>query len=110
MLSNYALCANLCAAAMAAAAVAAASAGTCSGRLHVPVGQFRSNLLAMVAAAKAAGVQQVLLVTPPPVDEAAWAKEVSASGRVPDVDVTGAGGDGAALLAALHKFTEGPKR
>jgi histidinol dehydrogenase len=32
--------------------------------------------VAMVTAARQAGVQQVLLVTPPPVDEAAWAKEV----------------------------------
>ncbi|KAF8057625.1 IAH1 [Scenedesmus sp. PABB004] len=44
------------------------------GALSVPLDEFRKNLAAMVAAARAAGVPHVLLVTPPPVDEAAWAK------------------------------------
>jgi hypothetical protein len=51
----------------------------------VPVDEYQKNLAAMVAAAKAAGVQQVLLITPPPVDEAAWASEVRVLTEVPTV-------------------------
>jgi hypothetical protein len=49
----------------------------CSGILSVPVEEYKSNLAAMVAAARKAGVPHILLLTPPPVDEAAWAKAVS---------------------------------
>jgi hypothetical protein len=49
---------------------------SCSGRLHVPLDEYKKNLAAMVTAARQAGVQHVLLVTPPPVDEAMWANEV----------------------------------
>jgi histidinol dehydrogenase len=49
----------------------------CSGILSVPVAEYKSNLVAMVAAARKAGVPHILLLTPPPVDEAAWAKAVS---------------------------------
>jgi hypothetical protein len=49
----------------------------CSGFLSVPVDEYKSNLAAMVAAARKAGVPHILLLTPPPVDEAAWAKTVS---------------------------------
>jgi hypothetical protein len=49
---------------------------SCSGRLHVPLDEYKKNLAAMVTAARQAGVQHVLLITPPPVDEAMWANEV----------------------------------
>ncbi|KAF6259633.1 SGNH hydrolase-type esterase domain-containing protein [Scenedesmus sp. NREL 46B-D3] len=44
------------------------------GFLSVPLGEYKSNLAGMVAAARKAGVPHTLLLTPPPVDEAAWAK------------------------------------
>lgn len=44
------------------------------GWLSVPLDEYKANLAAMVAAARKAGVPHILLVTPPPVDEAAWAK------------------------------------
>lgn len=43
----------------------------------MPLDEYKANLAAMVAAARKAGVPHILLVTPPPVDEAAWAKAVS---------------------------------
>ena len=42
----------------------------------MPLAEYKDNLVAMVTAARQAGVQNVLLITPPPIDEAAWAKEV----------------------------------
>jgi hypothetical protein len=48
-----------------------------SGFLSVPVDEFKGNLAGMLAAARKAGVPHILLITPPPVDEEAWAKTVS---------------------------------
>jgi hypothetical protein len=42
----------------------------------VPLSEYSANLAAMIAAARDAGVRHVVLVTPPPVDEAKWAREV----------------------------------
>lgn len=41
-----------------------------SSKQHIPIPQYKANLEAMVALAKAAGVQNILLITPPPIDEA----------------------------------------
>lgn len=42
-----------------------------SSRQYVPLSDFRSNIEALVAAAKAASAQNIIIITPPPVDEAA---------------------------------------
>jgi hypothetical protein len=36
---------------------------------HVPVSEYRSNLESMVAAARQAGISNILLLTPPPVHD-----------------------------------------
>lgn len=48
-----------------------------SGRLHVPLAEYKQNLAAMVQMAKQAGVQHIMLATPPPVVPEVWAAEVS---------------------------------
>lgn len=42
-----------------------------SSRQFVPLADFRSNIAALVTAARAAGARHVVVITPPPVDEAA---------------------------------------
>lgn len=49
-----------------------------SSRQHVPVPRFRANVVALVEAARAAGAQSVIVVTPPPVDEAGRARHAAA--------------------------------
>eukprot|EP00878_Enallax_costatus_P018304 GHUV01019262.1.p1 GENE.GHUV01019262.1~~GHUV01019262.1.p1 ORF type:complete len:336 (+),score=88.76 GHUV01019262.1:991-1998(+) len=44
------------------------------GYLSVPVDEYKSNLANMVSTARDAGVPNILLITPPPVNETAWAK------------------------------------
>ena len=46
---------------------------------HVPVGEYKDSLRRMARMARGAGAQHVLIITPPPVDEAgrlAWRQEV----------------------------------
>jgi isoamyl acetate esterase len=45
-----------------------------SSRQHVPIPQYKDNLKAIIAHAKSAGIENILLITPPPVDEAARVK------------------------------------
>lgn len=49
-----------------------------SGRQAVPRDEFAANLGAMVDAARAAGIRHILLLTPPPVDDEARVKHVTA--------------------------------
>lgn len=42
-----------------------------SSRQHIPTAQYKANLESMVALARDADVQNILLITPPPIDEAA---------------------------------------
>lgn len=49
----------------------------CSGYLAVPLEEYKDNIAKMVATARDAGLPNILLITPPPVDEAAWARTVS---------------------------------
>jgi hypothetical protein len=44
---------------------------SCSAAAHVPLDVYSSNLVAIVQQLQAAGVHNILLVTPPPVNEAA---------------------------------------
>jgi hypothetical protein len=43
----------------------------CSAAAHVPLSAYSKNLVEIVQQLQAAGVQNILLVTPPPVNEAA---------------------------------------
>jgi hypothetical protein len=45
--------------------------GVCSAAAHVPLEQYSSNLRNITMQLQAAGVQHVVLLTPPPVNEAA---------------------------------------
>ena len=50
-----------------------------SSRQHVPIPQYKSNIEAMIAHARAAGIENILLIAPPPIDEearVAWNKNL----------------------------------
>ncbi|KAF8059122.1 GDSL esterase/lipase [Scenedesmus sp. PABB004] len=49
----------------------AALPGRSAERQHVPADEYAANLAAMVAMARRAGVQRILVITPPPVDDEA---------------------------------------
>ena len=49
-----------------------------AARQHVPLPRFRANVVALVGAARAAGAQSVIVVTPPPVDEEGRARHAAA--------------------------------
>eukprot|EP00882_Tetradesmus_deserticola_P020410 GHRQ01022050.1.p4 GENE.GHRQ01022050.1~~GHRQ01022050.1.p4 ORF type:complete len:107 (-),score=25.61 GHRQ01022050.1:1128-1448(-) len=65
------------------------SCGACSALAHVPLAQYSSNLRNITSQLQAAGVQRVVLLTPPPVNEAApdavGPGEVSKAGRCWDL-------------------------
>ena len=42
-----------------------------SSRQHIPLAQYKANLEDMVALARAAGIENILLITPPPINEVA---------------------------------------
>ena len=44
------------------------------GHQHVPLEEYSGNLKALIKAIQAYGAQSILLLTPPPVDEAARIK------------------------------------
>jgi hypothetical protein len=44
----------------------------CSGYLHTPVAEYKSNLEAMVSKLKAKGVENILIIVPPPVRGSTW--------------------------------------
>jgi hypothetical protein len=41
----------------------------CSEVQHVPLSEYRSNLASMVSSARQAGIDNLLLITPPPVHD-----------------------------------------
>ena len=43
----------------------------CRAFQHIPVDEYRATLQQMVKDARAAGAKRILLITPPPVDDAA---------------------------------------
>ena len=45
------------------------------GLQHVPLDEYSKNLAEIVACVRSVGCSRVLLITPPPVDEATWAAE-----------------------------------
>lgn len=42
-----------------------------SNRQHIPLAQYKANLESMVALARTARIENILLITPPPIDEVA---------------------------------------
>lgn len=44
----------------------------CSNRQHVPLEEYKSNLEKIVNYVKGIGCKNIVLITPPPVDDAAW--------------------------------------
>lgn len=55
--------------------------GRGSARQHVPLPRFAANLKAIKSGLERHGVQNVVLMAPPPVSEAAWLAEVRARGE-----------------------------
>ena len=47
----------------------------CSGRQHVPMEEYVGHMKAFVERIRAVGAEHIILITPPPVDEAARVQE-----------------------------------